>query len=134
MAEITVPARVDLLADILGFVENAARDAELDVKQKNIINIAVEEIFVNIAQYAYPSGEGYISVSVSLDADKFVIEFRDSGTPYNPLAKPDPDTSMPTEKREPGGLGIYMVKKLTDDVSYEYRDRQNVLTIVIKRP
>jgi anti-sigma regulatory factor (Ser/Thr protein kinase) len=98
-------------------------------EQQNNVKTAVEEVFVNIAQYAYPSGEGVVTVSVSVAPDKLVIEFKDSGTLYNPLAKPDPDISRPADKREISGLGIYLVKNIMDEVSYEYRDGQNVLTI-----
>jgi anti-sigma regulatory factor (Ser/Thr protein kinase) len=133
MAEITIPACVDRLVNVLGFLENAMRDAGLDEKQQNKVNVAVEEIFVNIAHYAYPSSEGDVKVCVSADADKIIIKFKDAGTPYNPLAKPDPDTSLSADEREIGGLGILMVKRMMDEVSYEYGDRQNILTIVKKR-
>ena len=129
MAEITVPARVDCLNTVLDFIESAARDAEIDGKQRNNIKIAVEEIFVNIASYAYPSGEGDVTVSLPRNPDKLVMEFRDSGTPYNPLAKADPDTSLSAGEREIGGLGIFMVRKMMDDVKYRYEDGKNILTI-----
>jgi anti-sigma regulatory factor (Ser/Thr protein kinase) len=129
MEQINLPASVDRLDDVFSFIDNAMRESLPDKEQQNNVKMAVEEIFVNIAQYAYPSGEGDVTVSVSVTPDKLVIEFKDSGTPYNPLAKPDPDMSLPADKREVGGLGIYMVKNIMDEVSYEYRDGQNVLTI-----
>jgi anti-sigma regulatory factor (Ser/Thr protein kinase) len=129
MQQITLPAYVERLADIFVFIDNAVRNSLLDKEQQNNVKMAVEEIIVNIAHYAYPSCEGDVTVSVSVTPDKFTIEFKDSGMPYNPLDKPDPDISLPADEREIGGLGIYLVKKIMDAVSYEYRDRQNVLTI-----
>jgi anti-sigma regulatory factor (Ser/Thr protein kinase) len=129
MEQITLPARIDHLTDVFSFVENAARNAGLNDKQLNNLNIAVEEIFVNIARYAYPSGEGGVTVSVSADADKLIIEFKDCGMPYNPLAKPDPDTSSSADEREIGGLGIYMVKQMMDSVKYRHESGKNILTL-----
>ena len=134
MEQITLPANVDSLADVFGFIDNALKKSLPDKKQQYNVKTAVEEIFVNIARYAYPSGEGDVTVSVSLPPDKLAIEFKDGGTQYNPLDKPDPDTSLSADEREIGGLGIYMVKNIMDEVSYEYRDGQNVLTIAKKTP
>ena len=96
------------------------------------IDIAVEEIFVNIASYAYPNGDGTatISVSESTSPTAIRITFVDSGIPYNPLAKEDPDITLGAEEREIGGLGIFMVKKSMDDVNYEYTHGHNRLTLV----
>jgi anti-sigma regulatory factor (Ser/Thr protein kinase) len=129
MEQITLPANVDRLTNVFRFIDNAMRESVPDEEQQNNVKTAVEEIFVNIAHYAYPSCEGDVTVSVSVTPDKFTIEFKDSGMPYNPLDKSDPDLSLPADEREIGGLGIYLVKNIMDEVSYEYRDRQNVLTI-----
>ena len=101
------------------------------VKTQMQIDIAVEEIFVNIANYAYAPGSGSadIKAGVSGTPSVFVISFADKGVPYNPLAKSDPDISLPADKRQIGGLGIFMVKKSMDDLSYEYKDGQNIMTI-----
>jgi anti-sigma regulatory factor (Ser/Thr protein kinase) len=128
-SSITVPAQTGRLDEVLTFAGGAARDAGLDIKQLNNVSIAVEEIFVNIAHYAYPSGEGDVTVSVTVSQDRLTIEFRDSGTPYDPLAKTDPDTSLSADEREIGGLGVFMVKKLMDGVSYRYEDGKNILTM-----
>ena len=129
MPEITVPAQNDRLYDVLAFVGEAMRGAGISEINQNNINIAVEEIFVNIANYAYPDGDGGVTVSLSAESGKFTARFLDGGTRYDPLAKPDPDTSLSANEREIGGLGILMVKKLMDRVEYEYRDGQNILTI-----
>ena len=89
--------------------------------------MAVEEIFVNIANYAYDNEPGDVWISVSTDELGATVEFRDSGVPFDPLQKEDPDITLSAEKRPIGGLGIFMVKKNVDDISYEYRDGQNIL-------
>ena len=96
------------------------------------VDVAVEELFVNIAHYAYApdTGSATIRVAPRQDPKGVAITFVDRGVPYDPLAKEDPDVTLSAEERQIGGLGIYMVKKSMDDMQYEYRDGQNVLTIV----
>ena len=94
------------------------------------LDVAVEELFVNIASYAYVDKIGIADITIELLPGQVVqITFRDSGIPYNPLEKPDPDITKPAEEREIGGLGIYIVKKSMDEVLYRYEDGQNILTI-----
>ena len=134
MDRITVPALVGNLTDVFNCVSGAMRNAGSSLKQEqlNNIQIAVEEVFVNIASYAYDSdkgGDGEVTVSVSVAPENLVIEFEDSGTPYNPLAEADPNTSLSADEREIGGLGIFMVKKLMDDVRYRHEGGKNILTL-----
>ena len=110
-------------------VKNALSKTNVDPKTQTNIDIAVEEIFVNISSYAYPDCDGKVSVCLFAESNSITIEFKDNGIPYNPLAKADPDVSLPAEQREIGGLGIFMVKNLMDEMSYEYRNGQNILTI-----
>ena len=95
------------------------------------IELAVEEIFVNIANYAYAPeiGRATVRVSVSDDPLTVTITFIDCGVPYDPLKRSDPDVTLSAEEREIGGLGIFMTKKVMDEVAYEYKDGQNVLTL-----
>ena len=93
----------------------------------NQIDLAVEEIFVNIAHY---SGSAEACINCSFENDKLEVTFSDSGVPFNPLAKPDPDITLNAEEREIGGLGIYLTKKFMDTVSYEYKDGMNCLRII----
>ena len=142
MKKLTVPAQIDSLEKVLGFTGNLTQEIGLETKQLNNVGIAVEEVFVNIASYAYPSDtsptsnasiaklcDGEVTISVSTDSGKLIIEFADNGMPYDPLVKADPDTTLPIDEREIGGLGIFMVKKLMDDVRYRYEDGKNILTI-----
>lgn len=95
------------------------------------IDIAVEEIFVNIARCAYAPevGNAIIRIETLADPPSVDITFIDSGIPYDPLAKADPDITLSAEERQIGGLGIFMVKRSMDDVRYEYLDGHNVLTL-----
>ncbi len=103
----------------------------LDFSKRDIImiNTALEEVFVNVAKYAYED-TGEVEVSLSNDKNRVTFVFRDSGKPFNPLTKEDPNITAKSEEREVGGLGIYMVKNIMDETSYEYKDGHNVLTLV----
>lgn len=103
----------------------------LDFSNKDIIliNTALEEIFVNVAKYAY-EGKGTVEVTLSKTRDSVKFVFKDSGKPFNPLSKEDPNITASSEEREIGGLGIYMVKRIMDEVTYDYIDNQNVLTLI----
>ncbi len=128
---LTVEATVDNLARVLAFVDGELEAAGCPMKTQMQIDVAVEEIFVNIAHYAYAPGTGTATVQAEASAETktLTVTFIDSGTPYDPLAKPDPDVTLSAEDRQIGGLGIYMVKKSMDNMRYEYRDGRNVLTL-----
>ena len=100
-------------------------------KAKVQLRVAVEELFVNIAHYAYVPGTGQVNIIVREERhpDALRVTLIDSGIPYNPLAKPDPDVSLSAEERKIGGLGIYMVKKSMDGMEYERTDGKNILTV-----
>ena len=91
--------------------------------------VAVEELFVNICHYAYPQGAGEAALEYVFEEDAVSITLVDSGIPYDPLSRPDPDVTLPLEARREGGLGIYIVKKTMDSVRYEYRDGHNRLSL-----
>jgi anti-sigma regulatory factor (Ser/Thr protein kinase) len=93
------------------------------------LDMLVEEIFINIANYAYPNGTGTAAIDLALNDnnDTLTITFRDKGIPYNPLAKEDPDVTLSAEERKIGGLGIYLVKKRMDKVDYRYENGSNIL-------
>ena len=131
MEELRVEANVENLSKVLAFVDDQLEMAECPMKAKIQIDIAVEEIFVNIAHYAYAPGTGdaLIRVRISEEPAKVLIDFEDSGIPYNPLEKADPDVTLNVQEREIGGLGIFMVKKIVDEIGYEYADGKNRLTL-----
>ena len=131
MAEKTFDAAVDQLDEVLAFVTDQLDQLDCPPKHRIQIEVAVEELFVNIASYAYRPGTGTADVTVEAFENPKAVEitFKDSGVPYDPLAKQDPDISLSADERQIGGLGIFMVKKTMDDMRYEYKDNQNVLTI-----
>ncbi|MCQ2065184.1 MAG: ATP-binding protein [Bacteroidaceae bacterium] len=96
------------------------------------LRLCIEEVVENIVNYAYKEGDGYIEVGTELKGDSLYITFRDSGVPFNPLEKADPDITLSAEKREVGGLGIFLCKQLMDRMEYEYRDGNNMLTMIKK--
>ena len=124
-----VPAELDRVYEVQDFVNAVLEEHDCDLKAQMQIEIAVEELFVNIAHYAYPNGKGGAEISVGVEDGVASITFRDTGIPYDPLAKEDPDVKLKAEDRSIGGLGIYMVKKSMDEMLYRYEDGHNVLTI-----
>lgn len=126
-----IEAKVDNLDEVLVFVDERLESCDCPMKIQTQIDIAVEEIFVNIASYAYAPGSGNAEIGVEISDDPLeaIIRFVDSGMPYDPLAKEDPDITLPAEERPIGGLGIYMVKQSMDHVEYEHKDGQNIFTI-----
>ena len=118
------------LDQVLAFLDSQLESWNCPLRVQMQLDVAVEELFVNIASYAYGEKTGTAEITMELLPDQIIqITFRDSGIPYNPLEKPDPDVTMPAEERQIGGLGIYIVKKSMDEVLYRYEDGQNVLTI-----
>ena len=95
-----------------------------------VIRLVVEELVINIVDYAYPDGaDDYLDVETSLTEDRITLRFRDGGVPFNPLEQAPPDMSLPMRQRQIGGLGIFMVSKKMDTMTYEYTNNENVLTI-----
>lgn len=125
------PAELDELNNVLAFTDAELEKAGCSMKSQTSIDVSLEEIFVNIASYAYPDRNGTVEVEVvSDDAEKaVVIRLVDSGMKFDPLQKPDPDVTLEAEQRRIGGLGIFMVKKMMDDVFYSYEDGKNILTL-----
>ena len=131
MKELTIEALRENLPEVQEFIDMELEEADCPMKTQMTIDIAVEEIFVNIASYAYGDGVGMATIQVDFDEDPLAVRiaFIDSGTPYDPLAKPDPKLDLALMERKKGGFGIFMVKKSMDDMTYEYVDGKNVLTI-----
>ena len=127
--ELTLEAKVANLQQVLDFVDENLKSMRCPMKILMQIDVAVEEIYVNVASYAYAPNTGSVTIQMELQEHPrtVVITFIDSGIPYNPLAKADPDVTLSAEERAIGGLGIYMVKKSMDKMEYEYTDQKNVL-------
>ena len=131
MTELTIAATVENIEAVTDFVNEQLEALDCPMKVHIQIDIAIDEIFGNIAHYAYNPAVGDATVRVEVIEDPLavVLTFIDKGVPYDPLAKEDPDTTLSLEERAIGGLGIYMVKKSMDDITYEYKDGQNILAI-----
>lgn len=131
MKELNIAAVPEMLEEVTEFINAELCAVDCPVKAKTQIDIAVDEIFSNIAYYAYAPNKDNATVRFESveEPPAAVITFIDRGKPYNPLTRPDPDITLPADQRKPGGLGIYMVKNSMDSVEYEYRDGQNILSI-----
>lgn len=127
--ELTIDARMEDLDEMMAFVDGHLEEYGCPPKVQIQIEVAVEEIFVNIASYAYTPDTGPATVRIRIQDDTAVITFIDSGVPYDPLAKPDPDVTLSADERPIGGLGIFLVKKSMDSVSYNYQSGKNVLEL-----
>lgn len=132
MKELDIEALIENLETVMQFVDAELEEADCLPKVQMQIDLAVEEIFVNIANYAYcpETGPATVRVEVNPDGSAVIITFIDRGIPYDPLKKDDPDITLSTDEREIGGLGIFLVKKTMDDIRYEYVNGSNILTIV----
>ena len=131
MSEITVKADDSMLEAVQDFIHQQIEDLCTDMKLLMQIDLAVEEIFVNIAHYAYApqTGEATIICNLNKETREMQIIFSDSGKPFNPLDRDEPDVTLPAEERGIGGLGIFLTKKYMDEVSYEYSGGKNNLTL-----
>ena len=132
MKELVIDALTENLDAVLTFVAEQLEAVDCPAKTQMQLEIAVEELFVNIAHYAYAPETGFATIQTEISPDTAEITFIDSGIMYDPLAKPDPDVTLSANKRQIGGLGIFMVKKSMDDMRYEYREGKNILTIIKK--
>ena len=131
MQERTFPAVVESIPQVTAWVDEALEGLECSVKAQMQIDVAIDEIFGNIAHYAYPDGEGRAAVRLEFREDDRMlsITFTDQGVPFDPLSQKEPDTTLGSEERQIGGLGIFLVKKTMDEVSYHYRDGSNILCL-----
>ena len=131
MKELTIAATVENIEKVTAFVDEQLEALDCPLKVQMQIDIAIDELFGNIAQYAYNPdvGEATVRVEVQEDPLSVIITFIDGGMPYDPLAAADPDTTLSAEEREIGGLGVFMVKKSMDEIAYRYENGSNILSI-----
>ena len=128
---ITLPAAVENIGKITAFVEGRMEEKDCPLKQIMQVSMAVDEVMANVAMYAYAPGTGDVTVDVGFDDESRTVSitFIDRGVAFDPLAKEDPDVTLPAEQRKIGGLGIFLVKKTMDDVAYRREGDKNVLCI-----
>jgi len=115
------------------FIDTISEENAMDMEMSKNINLAVEEAVVNVMNYAYPKGTvGEVRIDASVTDGLLTLLISDSGTPFDPTVKKDPDINLPAEKRAIGGLGILLVRQIMDTVTYRYTDGKNILTLVKK--
>ena len=131
MKSITVEAKIENVDKVTEFVNEVLEEKDCPLKVQMQLDVAIDEIFGNIAYYAYGKGSGNATIQIEMEDNppKITLIFIDQGIPYNPLENKDPDITLDIQDREIGGLGIFLVKKTMDELSYEYVDGQNILTM-----
>ena len=131
MKELTIAATVENIGAVTDFVNEQLEALDCPMKAQMQIDIAIDELFGNIAHYAYNPdvGEATVRVEVFVEPLSVVITFIDGGVPYDPLAAADPDITLSAEERAIGGLGIFMVRKSMDEITYRYENGRNILSI-----
>ncbi|MDO4797033.1 MAG: ATP-binding protein [Coriobacteriales bacterium] len=129
---LTVEAKVENVDEVISFVNDQLKGMGCTLRAKTQIDIALDELFSNICHYAYGDSVGHATIRVQEVPEKNAVRItlEDSGVPFNPLEREDPDVTLDLHERTIGGLGIFMVKKTMNDVQYEYRDGLNTLTVL----
>lgn len=127
-----IPAKVELIDQMINPIISSLEEIGIEHKKVYQVTLALEEIFANIAKYAYPSNDGMIDISYEISEDKkqLKIVIKDKGVDFNPLAKEDPDLDASVAERKIGGLGIYIVKNIIDDIEYQRINNENVLELI----
>ena len=134
--ELTVEAKTDNLSQVLAFLEQRLEELDCPMKTQMQIEMALEEMFVNVASYAYkrdpsavyPSELVTIHVEDTEDPRSVAVTLTDCGMPFDPLKQEEPDITLSAQERQIGGLGIFLVRKSMDHVEYEHKDGKNILT------
>ena len=125
-------ANIDNYDELCSWIEKTRAEWNISKELANKIDICVEEVFANILHYAYSDKVGMFEVEFKKTEDNIILEFQDEGVVFNPLDKPDPNLHLPPEKKAHGGLGIYLTKKMSNDVVYKRENNKNILTIIFK--
>ncbi len=134
MRELRIAASADRLETVVAFTERYLTELGVPPRLRNQAAVCAEEIFVNIAAYAYPDGAGDVVLRLEATDGGFTMTFTDTGIPFDPLEKEDPDVTLSAEERDVGGLGIFMVKRMMDRVDYRRENGRNRLTLEKRYP
>ncbi len=128
---LTLPNDIETIPQLSEFIDTIAEEAGLDMSFTMSLNLALEEAVVNVMTYAYPEGTiGYVDIDIKTDGKQFTCTLSDSGTPFDPTQNPEADTTLSAEDRPIGGLGIHLVRQIMDEVSYQYVNQRNMLTLI----
>lgn len=129
-----LPATIEHLSEAQTFLKSAAEQAGLDPRLNGRLELALEELFVNICHYAYPTGEpGEIELRIASDAERFVLEVLDDGQPFDPETLPEPDLTAPLEQRAVGGLGWFLIRRMVTELSCRRERGRNLVSLVMQR-
>ena len=127
---LTLTNDISTIPQLSEFLDLFFEEVGIDMELCMSLNLAMEEAVVNVIDYAYPQGtSGTVDISALADGDGVAFVITDSGIPFDPTAAKEVDTTLPLEERQIGGLGIHLIRKIMDDVSYERRDNKNILTL-----
>lgn len=130
MKHLTLPNNIETISQLNAFVDTLCEEWNIDMDLAMSLNLAIEEAVVNVMDYAYPEGTvGYVDIEADIDDTYITFVLSDSGMPFDPTQKEEVDTTLPAEQRKIGGLGIHLVRRIMDSVSYEYKDNKNILTL-----
>ena len=125
-------AKIENYNELCSWIKETRAKWNISKELAHKLDICVEEIFANIVHYAYSENIGIFEVELKKTDKNIIIEFKDEGIEFNPLDKQDPDINLPPEKRALGGLGIYLTKKMTDNIIYKRENNKNILTLIFK--
>lgn len=128
-----LPAQLEYLQEFMVTVSSCAKEQGFSNKRIHEIELATEEVLVNIFNYSYPGGTGEAEITCTIEGDTFIVEIIDEGIFFDITTVPDPDVTVDLSQREIGGLGIFFIKKLMDDVRYRRENNKNILSLVIKK-
>ena len=128
-----MPAQLEYLQEFMVTVSSCAKEQGFSSKRIHEIELATEEVLVNIFNYSYPSGKGEAEITCNIEGDTFIVEIIDEGISFDITTMPDPDVTVDLSQREIGGLGIFFIKKLMDDVHYRRENNRNILSLIIKK-
>ena len=134
MVERVFVAKVESIPLVAEFVTEQAEQAGLTAKRLMQLALVIEEAVINICNYAYEVPPGEVTVRIHTGAGRFVMEFEDGGVPFDPLTVAEPDIKLSLEEREAGGLGIFLIRRMTDEVHYRRVNGRNILSVAINTP
>ena len=128
--KLTLPNDINAVSQLNEFIDMLCEELGIDMPTNMALNLALEEAVVNVMSYAYPEGtKGEVGVEAAADDDRIVFVITDSGKPFDPTKKDEVDTTLPLEERSIGGLGIHLIRQIMDEVKYQRRENQNILTL-----
>ncbi len=133
LTSLSMPAKLENLGRLIAWLSDCAKAQGFEQEKISRIELAAEEALVNIFHYAYPENQGDVEIICKVYPSRFIIEIIDSGIPFDVTAIPDPDVNSSIQEREIGGLGIFFIKKVMDEVQYRRQNDRNILTLIIQK-